>query len=201
MSEEDMPEKKLKRLTGAKDLSTAIENLEREREAMEDNFKDRSHILFENLNPITALDHTLQNLKRSSSSKYTLFRKALAVGSGDLNKKKLTHQLKRAFLNTFMGSFNESTPDLKTEIYNPKEVENNSSSTGGKKENNYMNSQIEKVKAKPEVLPEPTYWPFFVAMGLAFLGWGLLTTWLISLAGFIVLVVSLIGWINILRHE
>jgi len=201
MSEGDMPEKKLKRLTGAKDLSTAIENLEREREAMEDNFKDRSHILFENLNPITALDHTLQNLKRSSSSKYTLFRKALAVGSGDLNKKKLTHQLKRAFLKTFMGSFNESTPDVKTEIYNPKEVENNSSSTGGKKENNYMNSQIEKVKAKPEVLPEPTYWPFFVAMGLAFLGWGLLTTWLISLAGFIVLVVSLIGWINILRHE
>lgn len=201
MSEEDIPEKKLKRLTGAKDLSTAIENLEREKELMEDDFKDRSHILFENLNPITALDHTLQNVKKSSSSKYTLFRKALAFGSGDLSKKKLAHQLKRAFIKTFMGSINESNPDLKTDVYNPKEAENNSSSTDDKKEHNYMNSQIEKVKAKPEVLPEPTYWPFFVAMGLAFLGWGLLTTWLISLAGFIVLVVSLIGWINILRHE
>ena len=100
-----------------------------------------------------------------------------------------------------MGTINESNPDLKTDVYNSKEVENNSSSIDDKKENNYMNSQTEKVKAKPEVLPEPTYWPFFLAMGIAFLGWGILTTWLISLAGFIVLVVSLIGWINILRHE
>jgi len=62
-------------------------------------------------------------------------------------------------------------------------------------------TQVDKVKAKPETLPEPTYWPFFLALGLVFLGWGLLTTWLISLAGFIVLVLSLMGWINILRHE
>ncbi len=62
-------------------------------------------------------------------------------------------------------------------------------------------NQIETVKAKPEKLPAPTYWPFFLALGLMFLGWGLLTTWLISLAGFIVFVISLIGWINILRHE
>jgi hypothetical protein len=61
--------------------------------------------------------------------------------------------------------------------------------------------QIEKVKAKPEELPCPTYWPFFLALGLMFLGWGLLTTWLISVAGLIVFVISLIGWINILRHE
>ncbi len=59
----------------------------------------------------------------------------------------------------------------------------------------------EKVKAKPENLPHPTYWPFFLALGLMFLGWGLLTIWLISLAGFIVIVISLAGWINILRHE
>lgn len=64
-----------------------------------------------------------------------------------------------------------------------------------------IENQIEKVKAKPENLPEPTYWPFFLAMGLMFLGWGLLTTWMISVAGFVVLVISLIGWINILRHE
>lgn len=66
-----------------------------------------------------------------------------------------------------------------------------------------MNSQNEneKVKAKPEVLPEPTYWPFFLALGLMFGGWGLLTTWYISVAGLAVFIVSLIGWINILRHE
>ncbi|HEY5368155.1 MAG TPA: hypothetical protein VIJ75_04120 [Hanamia sp.] len=201
MSEEDIPEKKLKRLTGAKNLSTAIEKLERKKEAMEDDFKDRAHILFENLNPINALDHTLQNVKRSSSSNYILFREALAFGSGDLSKKKLAHQLKRAFIKTFIGSINQSNRDLKADAYNHKEVENNSLLTDDKKENNYMNSQMEKVKAKPEVLPEPTYWPFFLALGIVFLGWGLLTTWLISAAGFIILVVALTGWINILRHE
>lgn len=64
-----------------------------------------------------------------------------------------------------------------------------------------IDDTIEKVKAKPEVLPKPTYWPFFLALGLMFMGWGLLTTWIISVAGFVVFVISLIGWINILRHE
>src|SRR5947209_17864904 len=35
----------------------------------------------------------------------------------------------------------------------------------------------EFVKAKPEVMPEPTYWPFVFAVSLMFLGWGLLTLW------------------------
>ncbi len=63
------------------------------------------------------------------------------------------------------------------------------------------NQPQELVKAKPEHLPKPTYWPFFLAMGLMFMGWGLLTIWLISVAGFIVFVISLIGWINNMRHE
>ncbi|HEY5461899.1 MAG TPA: cytochrome c oxidase subunit 4 [Hanamia sp.] len=201
MDDEEIAKEKLKKIAGAKDLSTAIEKLERKKEAIEDDFKDRAHHLFENLNPITVLDHTLQNVKKSSSTKYTLFKKALAFGAGYLSKRKLAHQVKNAFINTFKRAISGSNPDLKADTYNPKEVENNSKLTDNKKENNYMNSQIEKVKAKPEVLPEPTYWPFFLAMGLAFLGWGLLTTWLISLAGFIILIISLIGWINILRHE
>ncbi len=68
-------------------------------------------------------------------------------------------------------------------------------------EDHIEKNQVEKVKAKPEILPKPTYWPFFLALGLAFIGWGLLTTWYFSLAGLIVFVISLIGWINILRHE
>lgn len=59
----------------------------------------------------------------------------------------------------------------------------------------------EIVKAKPAELPEPTYWPFFLALGLAFAGWGLLSNWLVSVGGLIVFVIALIGWINILRHE
>lgn len=56
-------------------------------------------------------------------------------------------------------------------------------------------------KAKPEMLPKPTYWPFFLAMGLAFMFWGLLTTWVILVTGAIIFVTALVGWINILRHE
>ena len=65
-----------------------------------------------------------------------------------------------------------------------------------KQENN-----IQKTKAKPESLPEPTYWPFFMALGLMFSGWGLLTTWIISAAGGLIFIISLLAWINILRHE
>ncbi len=66
---------------------------------------------------------------------------------------------------------------------------------------NQTDDKKEMVKAKPEILPEPTYWPFFLALGLMFMGWGLLSTWLFSLAGFIVFVISLIGWINLLRND
>lgn len=59
----------------------------------------------------------------------------------------------------------------------------------------------ETFPARPTRLPEPTYWPFFMAMGLAFIGWGLIATWLITAGGLIVFVIALIGWINILRHE
>lgn len=55
--------------------------------------------------------------------------------------------------------------------------------------------------AKPVHLPEPTYWPFFLAIGITFIGWGLISTWLITVGGLIVLVISLVGWINTLRHE
>lgn len=56
-------------------------------------------------------------------------------------------------------------------------------------------------KARPEKLPKPTYWPFFLAVGLAFVFWGLLTTWIILVAGLLIFTVALVGWINILRHE
>ena len=67
--------------------------------------------------------------------------------------------------------------------------------------NNAQINTSELIKAKPELLPKPTYWPFFLAMGIMFIAWGLLTIWIISVAGLILLVISLAGWINILRHE
>lgn len=56
-------------------------------------------------------------------------------------------------------------------------------------------------KAHPPKLPRPTYWPFFFAMGLAFLGWGLLAGWIISAAGLLIMAYTLAGWITELRYE
>ena len=44
-------------------------------------------------------------------------------------------------------------------------------------------NQEEWQKAAPEELPEPTYWPFYLAMGIMFLAWGLLTMWEFSFTG------------------
>jgi hypothetical protein len=59
----------------------------------------------------------------------------------------------------------------------------------------------EYVKAKPEILPKPTYMPFVLAFSILLLGWGLLSTWIISVAGLIGICISLYGWIKELLHE
>lgn len=57
------------------------------------------------------------------------------------------------------------------------------------------------VPAQPEQMPPPTYWPFILAVSLLFLGWGLLTTWIIAVAGGIGIVVAITGWIKDLLYE
>lgn len=59
----------------------------------------------------------------------------------------------------------------------------------------------EYVKARPEILPEPTYVPFLFAISVVALGWGLISTWMISVAGVIGMFISLYAWIKILLHE
>lgn len=59
----------------------------------------------------------------------------------------------------------------------------------------------EYVKAKPEILPRPTYMPFLLAFSLLLLGWGLLSTWIISVAGAVGISISIYGWIKELLHE
>jgi hypothetical protein len=56
-------------------------------------------------------------------------------------------------------------------------------------------------KATPQELPEPTYWPFFLALSVVLVGWGLLTIWLMSVVGAVGMGISLAGWINDLRYE
>jgi hypothetical protein len=57
------------------------------------------------------------------------------------------------------------------------------------------------VKAKPEVLPKPSYMPFIFAMSLVFFAFGLLSYWLITVAGLIGMCISIYGWIKILIDE
>ena len=50
-------------------------------------------------------------------------------------------------------------------------------------------------------LPEPTYWPAVMALGIVFLAWGLITSLLISAVGLILFVLALAGWIGDIQHE
>lgn len=51
-----------------------------------------------------------------------------------------------------------------------------------------------------EPLPRPTYWPAALAFGIVLLAWGIVTSWIITGVGVIVLAVALAGWIGELRH-
>ena len=49
-------------------------------------------------------------------------------------------------------------------------------------------------------LPQPTYWPAVLALGIAFLAWGLVTSWVICGVGLVLFALALAGWIGDLRH-
>ena len=52
-----------------------------------------------------------------------------------------------------------------------------------------------------EHLPHPTYFPAGLAMGTAFLFWGLITSWVVLVVGLVLFTASLAGWITEIRYE
>ena len=50
-------------------------------------------------------------------------------------------------------------------------------------------------------LPHPTYFPAGLAMGVAFLFWGLITSWVTFVVGLALFIASLAGWITEIRYE
>ena len=50
-------------------------------------------------------------------------------------------------------------------------------------------------------LPHPTYFPAGLAMGVTFLFWGLITSWVIVAVGLALFAAALAGWITDIRHE
>jgi len=55
--------------------------------------------------------------------------------------------------------------------------------------------------AKPEKLPEPTFWPITLSVGVVFFFWGFVTSLIISGLGLVVLGIALAGWIGELANE
>lgn len=56
-------------------------------------------------------------------------------------------------------------------------------------------------RPKPDLVPRPTTWPAALALGIALVGWGLITSPVILAVGLVVFIVSLRGWIGEIRHE
>jgi hypothetical protein len=52
-----------------------------------------------------------------------------------------------------------------------------------------------------EKIPEPTYWPAALALGTVLLLWGLVTSFIVAIVGFILLGSSIAGWLGEMRHE
>ena len=61
------------------------------------------------------------------------------------------------------------------------------------------NSKMEK--AHPTKIPRGTYMPFFLAVSLLFMVWGLISYWIISVAGVIGFFIALGGWIKEIIYE
>ncbi|MGZ3839978.1 MAG: hypothetical protein ACXVBP_14595 [Flavisolibacter sp.] len=58
-----------------------------------------------------------------------------------------------------------------------------------------------QTKLPPELIPKPTYWPFMLAVSLLFMGWGVISYWIISLAGTLGFFIALRGWIKEIIDE
>jgi hypothetical protein len=52
----------------------------------------------------------------------------------------------------------------------------------------------------PEHIPEPTYWPFILAFGITALLIGIVTSYLFSIVGAVVMVVAIAKWVGELVH-
>ncbi len=55
--------------------------------------------------------------------------------------------------------------------------------------------------AQPEELPELTFWPIVLAVGVAFFFWGFITSFIISGVGLAVMGTALYGWIEEFSNE
>ena len=77
--------------------------------------------------------------------------------------------------------------------------ENNLGGSNGGVESNRGVNDFDWHVPLPDALPTPTVWPAVLALGACFLAWGILTSWLVSVAGFVGFGAGCAGWIAELR--
>ena len=56
-------------------------------------------------------------------------------------------------------------------------------------------------KLPVEHLPQATFWPAGFALGITFVFWGLITSWVVLAVGGVMFAGCLAGWIAEIRHE
>lgn len=64
-----------------------------------------------------------------------------------------------------------------------------------------MKEEDKKYLADPQDLPEPTYWPFLMALGITLGMWWIVSSWILGGIGVVLFFISLYGWINELRAK
>lgn len=57
------------------------------------------------------------------------------------------------------------------------------------------------ISLPPAHLPHATYFPSGLAMGVTFLFWGFITSWVVCAVGLVLFAAALAGWISDLRYE
>ena len=50
-------------------------------------------------------------------------------------------------------------------------------------------------------LPRPTFWPAGVALGITFVFWGMIASWVVLAVGIVLFVGCIAGWITEIRNE
>ncbi|MGH7907410.1 MAG: cytochrome c oxidase subunit 4 [Candidatus Binataceae bacterium] len=48
----------------------------------------------------------------------------------------------------------------------------------------------------PEKIPPPTYWPAIMSLGIVFILFGVVTSWIFSAVGFVLFLLSLGKWVG-----
>ena len=60
-------------------------------------------------------------------------------------------------------------------------------------------AEPEWCEAKPAVIPEPTFWPMILALGVTIGLWGILTSWMFVVVGLLLSLLSVYRWVMELR--